>query len=250
MGLPRTFVMERVDGQRIILLFFLLQKEKMWIVGFLLLFIAVLILSTRKAEEHYNDSSLAQPTTSATLPIVVRAGVPYAILPDGSPARLSFGSMGLTGRSAGPRGLQELFLGGNVAVKMPVRLTRGGEEPTLGVLRHTDKSVRTVVLDMGTKQLHMRSDRVLRPGEGVSYKLASSGGIELNAESNRLGNISLDIDNIQSTGYAGRVRCGGGATMRLRRTIPGTKTSIGSHDITEGKHRLIFDIATNRVLVQ
>lgn len=229
---------------------FLLHKEKMWIVGFLLLFIAVLILSTRKAEEHYNNSSLTQqPTTSTTLPIVVRAGVPYAILPDGSPARLSFGRMGLTGRSAGQRGLQELFLGGSLPIKMPVRLTRGGEEPTLGVLRHTDKSVRTVVLDMGTKQLHLRSDRVLHPGEGVPYQLTPSDGVKLEGESSRLGNVSLNIDDTQSVGYAGRVSCGS-TTMRLRRTIPGSKTSIGSHDIAEGKHRLIFDIVDSRVLVQ
>ena len=220
----------------------------MWIVGFLLLFIAVLILSTRKTETYHSDTFPEQPTTSATLPIVARAGIPYAILPDGNTVRLSFGRTGLSGRVQ-TQGMQGLFLGGSLPIKMPVRLARGGEESTLGVLRHTDKSVRTVVLDMGTMQLHMRSDRVLRPGEGVPYQLTHSDGVKLNGESSRLGNVSLNIDDTQSVGYAGRVSCGG-TTMRLRRTIPGNKTSIGSHDIAEGKHRLIFDIVDSRVLVQ
>ena len=222
----------------------------MWIVGFLLLFIAVLILSTRKAEDHYTEQHISPQSSSATLPIVIRAGVPYAILPDGSPVKLSFGHAGLAKRGVQTQGLQDLFLGGSMPVKMPVRLARSGEQSTLGVLRHSDKSIRTVVVDMGTRQLHFRSDKVLQPGEGTKYTLAAkSGEVMLAGESNRLGNICLNLDDIQSVGYAGHVSLGG-STMRLRRTVPGQHTSIGSQDMSEGKRRFIFDVVEERVLVQ
>lgn len=220
----------------------------MWILGFLLLFIAVLILSTRKAEHHYTEHVSPQ-SSSATLPIFIRAGVPYAILPDGSPAKLSFAHAGLAKRGAMAQGLQDLFMGGNMPVKMPVRLVRSGEQPTLGVLKHSDKSIRTVVVDMGTRQLHFRSDKVLQPGEGAQYTLTPSGEVTLAGESNRLGNISLNLDDINSIGYAGHVSLGG-STMRLRRTVPGQHTSIGSQDMYEGKRRFIFDVVEERVLVQ
>ena len=218
----------------------------MWIVGLLVLFIVVLILSTRKTENYYNSTTPA--VTSTSLPVLVENGIPYAVLKDGSVARISFAQRGISVRDANSLGVQDLSLGGGLPLKIPVRLARGGEDPVIGVLRHRDSSVRSVVVDMGTRQLHFRNDRVLQDGEGTPYTLTTE-GVELRGESSRLGNISLNLDDIQSVGYAGRVTVDG-TTMRVRKTAPGYKTSIGSHDITEGKHRLIFDVVDSRVLVQ
>ena len=220
-----------------------------WVIGFLLLFIIVLTLTARNNKEYNDDLPVpALPRTSATLSVVTRAGVPYAILPDGTHAKISFSQRGLLGTGS-IQGMQQIYLGGGV-VKMPVRLTRGGQEASIGVLRHADKSVRTVVVDMGTRQLHMRTDSILGPKEGVPYYFTTEGAVELRGESNRLGSVALGIDNIESTGYPGQVRCAGGG-IQLRRTVPsGNKTVIGSHDIVKGNHRLIFDLVNRRVLVQ
>ena len=220
----------------------------MWVIGFLLLFISVLLLTTRKSKEYYTGAP--EPSaTHATLPIVVKSGIPYAILPQEGPVRLSFGGNGLSGRLVQTQGIQEVYLGGSRPVKMPVRLARGGEETTFGVLRYNDSSVRTVVVDMSTLQLHLRGDAVIPAGKGIPYHLTSTGNVELEGESSRLGNITLSLDDTHSVGYAGDVACAG-STMRIHSSIPGMKTSIGARDMTAGKRRFIFDIADGRVLVE
>lgn len=222
----------------------MIQKEKMaWVIGILLLFVVVLLITMRRRE---NDMrSVEEIIYSSTLPLVVNAGAPYVVFPDGSRAKISFRNVGMDVRSP------QYFVLGDAPMKMPVRLVRSGETSKVGVIKLRDSSVRTVVVDMATNQLHMRSDRVLGPADGSPFRETPEGDIEILDTSNRLGRVTLSLDSTTSTGHPGRVRFGS-SSVETRRTIPSGDghQRVGSADLVAGKHRIVVDLHTRRLLVQ